>query len=304
MAVIAAFQALPQSVRATLFMLGAMGCFTSMGVFIRLSAAELNALEVVFFRNFLALFWLSPWIWRQGITGLRTSRFGLYSLRSGLNLIGMIAGFTALTLIPLAEATALSFTAPLFATIGAVLVLGEVIRARRVAALVAGFAGMLIVIRPGIEAVSFGAALALTNALMIALTALVVKKLTATERPSAIVVWMALLQTPFSLIPALFVWQWPSPTALFWLFCLAGAGTIGHLMWTRACAMAEISQLQPMEFVKLPLIAALGFLLFGEVPTLWIWLGGAVIFASTVYITHREAQLARRRIAAEERTLP
>ena len=107
MALSAAFQALPQSVRATLYMLGAMGCFTSMGVFIRFSSAELSSLEVVFFRNFLALIWLSPWIWRLGIAGLRTSRIGLYSLRSGLNLIGMIAGFTALTLIPLAEDTAL-----------------------------------------------------------------------------------------------------------------------------------------------------------------------------------------------------
>ncbi len=92
---------------------------------------------------------------------------------------------------------------------------------------------------------------------------------------------------------------------MFWLVCLAGAGTIGHLMWTRACAMVEISQLQPLEFVKLPLIAALGFLLFDEVPSLWIWLGGAVIFASTAYITHREAQLARRRrLGAQERTTP
>jgi drug/metabolite transporter (DMT)-like permease len=81
-----------------------------------------------------------------------------------------------------------------------------------------------------------------------------------------------------------------------WLFCLAGAGTLGHMCWTRACGLAEITQLQPLEFIKLPLIAVMGFLLFGEEPSIWVWLGGAVIFCSTAYISHREAVLARRKV--------
>ncbi|WP_420402889.1 DMT family transporter [Nisaea sp.] len=292
---IAAFSRLPATVRATLLMSTAMVFFTSMGLFIRLSSETLHVLEVVFFRNFLAVVLMAPWIMQQGFGALRTKRYGLYSLRAAVNLVAMAAGFAAITMIPLAEATALGFTAPLFATIGAVLVLGEVIRARRVAALVAGFAGMLIVLRPGMEAISPGALLALGNALGISITALVVKKLTATERPEAIVLWMVLLQSPLSLVPALFYWTWPDPITWLWLFCLAGAGTLGHMCWTRACGLAEISQLQPLEFIKLPLIAVMGFLLFGEEPSVWVWLGGAVIFGSTAYISHREAVLARRK---------
>jgi len=284
--------------KATLLMLGAMTCFALMSLFIRLAAEEVHPLVVVFFRNFLALLLMLPWLARRGLAGMRTQRLGLYTLRALVNIVGMAAGFTALTLIPLAEATALSFTAPIFATLLAALLLGEMIRARRIAAIVVGFAGTLVVLHPGIEAISVGALLALTNAVSISFTTIMVKKLTASEPPETIVTYMALLMTPLSLLPALFVWQTPGPLTLVWLGLLAGAGTVGHLLFTRAFAIAEVSQIQPLEFIRLPLVAAIAFAVFGEVPTLWTWVGGAVIFAATAYITHREAQLARRAAAA------
>lgn len=293
------FGSLSTPAKATVLMVLAMLFFTSMGIFIRLSAEQLHSFGVVFFRNALALLLLTPWIVRRGPGVLHTRRLGLYTLRSALNVVGMLAGFTALTLIPLAEATALGFSAPLFATLGAALVLGETIRARRITALAVGFVGMIVILRPGLEPLSLGSALALLNAFLLAMTALVVKKLTATERPEAIVVWMVLLQTPLSLLPALAVWEWPNLATWFWLWCLAGAGTLGHICWTRACALAEITQLQPMEFIKLPLAALFAYLVFAEQPTLWTWLGGGIIFASTAYITHREVSLARRRLAAD-----
>ncbi len=278
---------------ATLYMLAAMAFFASMSGTIRLSTAELDPLQVVFFRNFLALPIMLPWLLRYGGGALKTQRFGLYSLRAGINIIGMAAGFTAVTLIPLAEATALSFTAPLFATVGAALVLGEVVRARRITALVVGFVGVVVVLRPGVDSISLGALLALVNAFSIALTTLIVKSLTRTESAGAIVTWMALLHSILSLIPALFVWQWPSAETWLWLVLLAGAGTLGHLCFTQAFARAEVTQIQPLEFVRLPLVAVMAFVVFDEVPTIWTWLGGAVIFASTAYITHREARIAR-----------
>ena len=272
-------------------MLGAMILFSTMGVFIKLSSSQLHPLEVVFFRNFLALFFLTPWIFHQRATVFKSNRKKLYTLRAVFNVVGMAAGFTALTLIPLAEATALSFTAPLFATLGAVLILGEIVRQRRIIAIFFGFIGMLIILRPGIEAVSPGALLAIANAITIAITVLIVKKLTTTEKPITIVAYMALLQTPMALIPALFYWEWPSLITWTWLFCLAGAGTIGHLMYTKAIQLAEVSQLQPIDFVRLPIIALFGYIVFAEQPSIWVWIGGAVIFLSTAYVTHREATI-------------
>ena len=274
-----------------MFMLGAMILFSTMGVFIKLSSSQLHPLEVVFFRNFLALFFLTPWIFHQRATVFKSNRKKLYTLRAIFNVVGMAAGFTALTLIPLAEATALSFTAPLFATLGAVLILGEIVRQRRIIAIFFGFVGMLIILRPGIEAVSPGALLAIANAITIAITVLIVKKLTTTEKPITIVAYMALLQTPMALIPALFYWEWPSLITWTWLFCLAGAGTIGHLMYTKAIQLAEVSQLQPIDFVRLPIIALFGYIVFAEQPSIWVWIGGAVIFLSTAYVTHREATI-------------
>ena len=280
---------------AALLMIGAMICFSTMSAFIKLAAEQLHSLEVVFFRNFLAFLMMVPWLILQGPGVMKTRRIGLYTARSLFNIVGMAAGFTAITLIPLAEATALSFTAPLFATIGAALVLGEVVRARRITALAIGFAGMLIVLRPGMEAVSTGALLALLNSVTIAITIIIVKKLTDTERPETIVTYMALLQSPMALIPALYFWIWPDPITWLWLIGLAGAGTAGHLMYTKAIQLAEITQIQPLDFIRLPLIAVIGYFIFDELPTIWTWIGGAVIFASTAYVTHREAQLARAR---------
>ncbi len=282
-------------------MLFAMVCFTAMSVFIRLAAQELHALVVVFFRNFLAVVLLLPWLIRYGKRRLRTQRLGLLATRSLVNVFAMAAGFTALTLIPLAQATSLGFTAPLWTTLGAVLVLGEVIRARRVAALIVGFAGVLVVLRPGFESLSLGAILALASAFLLAITTLVVKRLSATEHPEAIVAWMVILQSPLSLVPALFVWDWPSTTIWVWLFCLSGAGTLGHICWTRALTLSDVSQMQPLEFVKLPLAGLFAFVVFSELPSIWTWVGGIIIFASTGYISYREAQLARQRGAANVR---
>ncbi|MGI9525011.1 MAG: DMT family transporter [Hyphomicrobiaceae bacterium] len=287
-------RALPRPLKAALFMVLAMGLFVSMGVFIRLAAAEMHTLQVVFFRNFFALILLSPLIFRSGIGLLQTKNMHLYWLRSFLNIAGMAAGFTALTLIPLTEATALGFTAPLFTTLGAILLLGEVIRTRRMLAIAVGFCGVLIIVGPNLGGLSLGASLALTNAFLLAATALIVKRLTETDQVETIILWMVLLSTPMALVPALFVWTWPDAMTLFWLVSLAAAGSLGHYCWTSACSLAEMTQIQPLEFIKLPLTAAAGFLLFAELPGAAVWIGGAIIFLSTAYITRREARLARR----------
>ncbi|MFT5173764.1 MAG: drug/metabolite transporter (DMT)-like permease [Gammaproteobacteria bacterium] len=292
------WRALPLPMQATVLMTIAMAFFTSMSIFIRLSAQEIHVLQVVFFRNFLAFLLLLPWLMNQGFATLRTKRFGLLLTRSTVNVVGMAAGFFSLTLIPLAEATVLGFTAPLWATIGAVIILREVIRLRRITALVFGFVGVVIVLRPGVDSVSVGAVLALSHAFLIAITTLIVKRLTTSESPTSIVIWMVLLQSPLSLLPALYVWEWPTLMTWVWLWCLAGAGTLGHLCWTRAFSIAEVSQLQPFEFIKLPMIAIFAYLVFAEQPTIWTWLGGIVIFASTAYISIREASLARQRAAS------
>ena len=178
-----AFQNLPPQMRATILMIVALFMFTCMGIFIRLSAADLPVIEVVFFRNALAVVLLVPLIMRVGWSSIRMQKPKLFFLRAVINFGGMFCGFTALTLIPLAQMTALSFTGPLFVTIGAVLFLGEIIRARRIAAIAVGFLGTLIILQPGFTEISVGAMMALASALSIAMASLIVKKLTEPKHP-------------------------------------------------------------------------------------------------------------------------
>lgn len=274
-------------------MLLAMLMFTVMGICIRLSSAFVPVLEIVFFRNALALLILAPVLIRSGAASIRMNRPKLFFGRAVINFIGMLSGFTAVTLMPLADMTALTFTSPIFVTIGAALFLGEIIRIRRMAAIAVGFIGALIILRPGLVEVSTGAMLALVSALTIAIASLIVKKMTETESASAIVFWMVMMQAPIALVPTLFIWQWPTAEAWLYLWGMALSGTAAHVLLTRAIGMVEITSLQPLEFAKLPFAVALAWMVFGEWPDIWIWLGGAIIFASTAYITRREALVKR-----------
>ena len=287
------FNKLPAQTHATCLMIVALLMFTVMGICIRLSAEHLPVIEVVFFRNFLAVLILLPLVARVGFGSLQMHRPKLFFVRAAVNAVGMFCGFTALTLIPLAQMTALSFTTPLFVTIGAVLFLGEIIRARRIAAICVGFFGTLIILQPGVVDVTAGSFLALVHALTIALASLIVKVLTRSDSQHAIVTWMVVMQAPLALIPSLWVWEWPDLLTWGFLWGMALSGTIAHLCFTQAFSLVDITSLQPLEFIKLPFAVILAWVVFAEWPGVWTFVGGAVIFASTVYITRREAATRR-----------
>jgi len=282
-----------QPVKAAMLMLAGMLAFSIMSALVRLAAEQIHSFEVAFFRNILAVIIFLPLIAKMGPGMLRSKQPKLHLARAGLGAMAMLCFFTALTLIPLAEVTALGFASPFFATLGAVLFLGERIKFHRTSALIVGFMGVMVVLRPGYVEFSLGAALILLSAGLIGTTAVFVKKLSATDAPEAIAIWMVVLQTPITFIAALFFWEWPTLETFGYLICLAFAGTVGHLCWTRAMSIADVTQLQPFEFAKLPFVAVIGFFVFSEVPSKWVWIGGGIIFAANGYITHREARLAR-----------
>ena len=287
------FARFPGTVRGAVWMVLSGACFASMTAVIRHLSVDLHAFEIVFFRNALGLVFLLPWLWRGGLAGVRTRRPGLHGLRVVIGLSAMMCWFTAVTMMPIAEATALSFTAPLFGTVGAALVLGEAVRARRWVATVVGFAGAMIILRPGIEAISLPAFLVLGGSASMALGMMIVKTLSRTDSATTIVFYMGLGLTPLSLGPALFVWETPEPAAWFWLLTLGGLATLGHLMFVRAMAAAEASAVLPFDFSRLLFAAALGFAFFGQRPDIWTWIGAAVIFGAALFTASREARARR-----------
>jgi drug/metabolite transporter (DMT)-like permease len=287
------FAELPPITRAAFWVILAGLCATLMNVVAREAAQELHPFEVVFFRCVFGLAVLVPWIVRAGPAALRTRKIWFFTLRGTVALASMLTWFYGITLVPLATATALNFTAPLFSTLGAALVLHETVRFRRWAALAIGFLGVLIILRPGTEALDPNVFLIILSAFTGGLGVVTVKFLARTESPNVIVTYLMLYLTPLSVFPALFVWQWPSLTALAWLTVLGSLGTVSHLSVVRGYGAVDASALAPFEFLRLPFAAFLGYAIFAEVTDFWTWIGALVIAGSSIYVAHREAKLAR-----------
>ena len=276
-------------------MIAAAAVFSVMNVLVRELSETLDPLQIAFFRNLFALAAMMPWLFRHGTGALRTQRLPLHLLRAGVALAAMTLWFYSVALLPLAEAVALNFTVPLFATAGAALILGEYVGARRWTATVIGFLGVLVIVRPGFAEVSLAMALPVAAALVMASSVLIVKSLSETDDPHAIVLTMHLLVTPLSLIPALFVWQAPAWSDWPALVAVGIAGALAHVLLTRSYTKADASAVIPFDYARLPFIAAIAYLAFGEVPDLWTWVGAGIIALASIYIARREAVVARER---------
>ena len=280
--------------RAALLMLGSTLFFGLMTIAIKLAAQSLHTFEIVFFRNFFGLMATLPLLLRHGPDLLRTTQLPRYVFRCTIGIVSMMAGFWAIGHLPLAQAVSLSYSTPIFVTIAAVFFLHEQVRARRWAAVVLGFIGVIIIVRPGSDSFTAGSLVALAAAVLSGIVSIQIKQLSKVEPADRIVFYTTLLWVPMSLLPALAVWEWPRGIVWVWVIAAGFLGTGGHMLWTRALKLGDVSALTPITFMQLPLVAIAGWLLFQEPLDRWTALGAGVIFAANAYIAHREARLARR----------
>ncbi|MBL6958547.1 MAG: DMT family transporter [Rhodospirillales bacterium] len=284
---------IPRRFHAVFFALIASALFTGNHVIVKLIAGEVHPFEIAFFRCAFGLLFLVPWFLHGGMAKMRTSRIKLFAFRGFLNAIAMMSFFTALSLVPLAEITAISFTAPLFATLMAILILKETVGWRRWLALFAGIVGMLVIVRPGFDELSFGLLLAIFASATWGFVTVVVKKLTTTESSVAISAYMMVFMFPITLLFSLPYWTWPDIEALFWMAAIAGMATFAQVCLAEALKYSDASAIVPYDFTRLLWAALWGILFFSEVPDIWLWTGGVIIFTSTVFIARREAQLKK-----------
>jgi drug/metabolite transporter (DMT)-like permease len=253
----------------------------------------IHPFEIAFFRCAFGFLTVAPIVLWQNRGWPRTNAVKPLAASGLCHYVSMLAFFTGVTLMPLNESAALSFATPLFATIGAALFLGETVRARRWIAIIIGFAGVLIVLRPGAVPLSLGAALVLFSTMSFAGVTVLVKMMSGTERTATVVFYQSLIVMLLTLPLALSVWTTPSLLNFIALAALGALSTAGWLCFTRAFALAEASAILPLEFTRLPFVALLAYVFLGETPDEWVWLGAAVIFGSTMYIAHREASAHR-----------
>ena len=253
----------------------------------------LHPLEVLFLRLLAALVLMLPILLVKGPSLVRSNGLHLYGLRCLISIFSMCLWFYALSLMPLGELTAISFLAPIFGTIGAVLILGEVVRIRRWTAIIVAFIGALIILRPTSAAFGPGMILALLSTATAGVTSILVKQLTSHDDPLKVVFLTHLMLTPLALAPALFVWKWPALSLLPAIMALGVVAVIGHYLLVKAFSVADASLVMMFEFSKLPWAVAYGFLLFGELTDIWTWAGATVIFAASAYIVHRETKVVK-----------
>lgn len=281
------------SLRATFWILASCVLFATMGALAKLAGQRLHSFEVSFFRAFFGLLVVLPLLVRAGSGVLRTSRPMLHVTRSTLGTMGVLFGFYAVTHMPLAEATALGFTKPLFQVLLAAFVLREVVRMRRWAATAVGFVGVLVMVRPDAGSIQWAALAGLAGAFCGASVSVTLRHMVRLEPELTILGWLGIVGSVVSGMVAAFVWQTPSVHELGLLFLMALVGTASQFCMMRGFRLGEASALAPIDYARLPISAFYGVLLFAEWPDPMSILGAAIIAGSTLYIARREAALAR-----------
>ena len=268
--------------------------FVGVTVAVRYLGTSMNPVQAGFIRYAFGLLMVLPLLSRAGVLSLHSKRIGFHALRGLAHGCGVMLWFFAMSRIPIAEVTALGFTAPVFTTLGAALFLRERLRSYRVIAMLAGFAGALLILRPGFREIDIGALAQVAAAPLFACSFLMAKSATRTESSTMIVVMLSVFCTLTLALPALAVWRTPTLEELELLFATAALATTGHYCMTRAFKAAEVSAVQPFTFLQLVWATLLGLVLFDEHPDLWIALGGALIVTAASWMAHREVQSQRR----------
>ena len=260
---------------------------------VRYLGGEMHPIQAAFIRYAFGIVLVVPVMLRVGLYELLSARIRLHASRGLVHGIGVMLWFYAMSRLPIAEVTALGFTTPIFTAAGAMLILGERAKNYRVAGIVLGFIGTLIVLRPGLRIIDFGAVAMLIAAPLFACSLLMAKVATKTESSSVIVALLSVFCT-LTLLPLALVY-WRTPTMEEWLLLLLAAvfATAGHYFLTQAFQSAELSALQPFSFLQLVWATLLGLVVFSEQPDLWLWLGAGVIVFSATWIGRQEVRNSR-----------
>ena len=287
---------LSDNMRGLAWMALAAAAWSFMQAISREVMRTVHPFEVVFFRQFLGTFILVPWCIRHGIEPLRTKRLGLHVAQAAIYIAGVFSLFYGLTIVPLAQVSALRFSVPVFTAVLATFVLREKAELQRWAIIFINFFGVFITLIPGLRdsgTIDSGSIFVLLSSLSTAISLILIKMLNRTEGTVAITIYFTVITAFISLVPALAVWQWPTWNALGALFVVAALGLIGQQATVLALRKSETHVVMPIDFTKLVWAALLGYVWFAEIPTAYVLLGGTIIFGANLYGAWREYLVRR-----------
>jgi drug/metabolite transporter (DMT)-like permease len=286
------------NLKAALWMAGSITCFLVMSVAGRAASKDIDIFQLLELRTVIGLVMLYPLIRHAGgFAAMRTGRPLHHLARNVVHYGGQFSWFYALSLIPLAQLISIEFTMPFWVAILAVVFLGERLSAPKIAAVVLGVIGVGIIVRPGAAAIDAGHLVMLFGAFCFAVSVVMVKSLTRTESVVRILFWMLVIQTFIGLVPAILVWKNPQPETWLPILVVAFTGTFSHYCLTRALSHAEATFVMPIDFLRVPLSALIGYLLYAEQVDVYTAGGAALILAGN--LLNLKARPARQTAAVE-----
>ena len=264
---------------------------TVMLSFLKIAQEDVNVYVAGFFRFFLGLVIILPYIVKNKDAVLKTTHLKQHFLRAILGLPAMLIYFSALVLLPIEKLTAISFVVPLIVTILAVFFLGEKIYIYRTLALMLGFSGMLVIIRPGFVDISIGVYMVLFSALLWSINIIITKKISKDDSAITILAYQSIFMSLLSFFIVLFFWEMPSLKTFTYLILAAMCGTVLHLTLNHAFKLVDVSMTQPYSFLNLVFASIIGYFVFDEIPDLYTWIGALIIFTGVLIISYREMKL-------------
>lgn len=289
------FSSIPKHWKGPLWMVWSCLLFVAIWGLIRVASEDLHPFVIVFFRTLFAILAFAPFLFRNGWAPFKTEKLKLHGLRGLFSLFGTLGLFYAVAHIPLADVVAISYSAPVFAAVGVVLILKEKVHWRRIAAILIGFIGVLVVLRPGFRELNLGVMAAVGGSFALAGSLVVIKSLSGQDRPEAIALYSFLFVLPGSLIAALFYWSVPTWQEFGILAVIGILVALAHTALARAFRYSEATAVLPLDFTRMIFATLLGVLAFGESIDYIAWIGGGVILAATVYVAHREARVKKKK---------
>lgn len=288
------FQELPGNVRGTIFALAAAAMFTVASALVKFAAKDYHVAQILLFRQVVMLIFIMPVLVRHFPNSLKTKRPGLHLLRLTGALTGLTLSFTAVAHLPLATAISFSFTKTLFVTIFAALLLGESVGKRRISAILVGFVGMLIILRPDAgSAVSFYGLIAIAAAIGAAVAVTCVRALTTTETTAALLSYQAIFVGVLVAIPTYFVWKTPDTAGLLILTAIGGVSIIAQWLGVQSYRAGEVSVVTGMEYTKLIYASLIGIMIFSEWPDSKTLLGATIIISASAFTIWRESKVKK-----------
>jgi drug/metabolite transporter (DMT)-like permease len=264
-------------------MAGWLACIVVLTVAGREATSRVSVFEVMELRSLIGIALLYPLVHRDGgIRAMRTAHLGRQIVRNTVHYGAQCCWLSALTLIPLAQVISIEFTMPIWTAILAVALLGERMGVWKTSAVVLGMVGVIVIVRPFGGALDIGQLIALTAAMGYAISVTLVKSMTRNDRVTVIMFWMVVLQSVIGLVPCVVVWQWPSPPVWGWLLVIGLCGTYSHYCLTQALHHADATLVVPMDFLRVPLAALTGWLIYAERVDLLTVLGAALILVGNL----------------------